>query len=172
MSRPKSSAREEEEKVRLAAQRALTHPPVRGDRALQAAQQANVGMPALVRTPEGQPAFWLVPLESGRQACGYVRVELSHKIGQVSSFGAGAEDREAWPEADFFHNPPARFISEIRARYPGAALKDPVLSFDGTPAKWGWRIELSNPSGIVVFVSPQAWYVRSDPPAQPANREG
>jgi hypothetical protein len=172
MSPPKSIAHEDEAKVRLAAQRALTQPPVRDDPALGNLQQASVGTPALVRTSEGQPAFWLVPLESGRQACGYVRVELYHKVATVGAFAIGAESRGAWPEADFFHDPPARFIREIRAMHHGATVKSSMLSFDGTPAKWGWRIELSHPPGIVAFVSPHGWYLQSDSSAKAGEREG
>lgn len=155
---PASTAPDDEDRARalraaVAAQRALGP----GDTTMQALRDALPGPPALVRAPTGAPAFWLVPFERDGLACGYARVGLDGRLGQLSQFGANASDRAAWPQASYFQQAPQAALAEIRARHPQADLGEPVLSYDGSPAKWAWRVTLGE-GARVAYVLPGGWY--------------
>ena len=142
------------------------------DPLLRALRSAVVGNPVLARSPDGAPAFWLVPLEVRQRACGFARVELTERVAQLSAFGAGADDVSSWPEADFFRRPPARVLDEVRAKYSGAQLAEPVFSYDGSPAKWAWRVTVGEPATSVVYITPGGWYERAGSRAVQPGREG
>jgi hypothetical protein len=163
---PTSNAHDDAARARRAAAAEVRRAPVAGDPALRELRKASVGDAALVRSPDGDPAFWLVPFESGDRACGFARVELNGRVAQVSAFGAGAADRASWPAAEFFRRPPARALEEVRAKHLRLTLGEPVLSYDGTPAKWAWRIPVGGPAGFDVYVTPGGWYEK------PISRDG
>ena len=128
---------------------------------MQALREAQAGEPALVRAPGGEAAFWLVPFEREGLACGYARVGLDGRLAQLSQFGANARDRAAWPQASYFRQATEAALAEIRARHPQAALATPVLSYDGSPARWAWRVAIGDGRGDaarVAYVLPGGWY--------------
>lgn len=153
---PTSTAPDEPDRIARAVTAALRLAGS-GDATIRTLRAARVDEPALVRTPTGEPAFWLVPLVAGDLACGYARVELDGRVAQLSQFGAGEGDRSAWPQAEFFRRPPAPRLAEIRAQHPGAAWAEPLLSYDGSPAKWAWRIAIGD-GARVAYVLPGGWY--------------
>lgn len=159
---PTSTAPDEPGRIALAVEAALRHAGS-ADATTRLLRAAQVAEPALVRAPSGEPAFWLVPLVvrdlAGDLACGYARVGLDGRVAQLSQFGAGEADRSAWLQASFFRQPPASWLVEIRAKHPGAALAEPVLSYDGSPAKWAWRIAIGD-GDRVAYVLPGGWYER------------
>lgn len=139
---------------------------------MQALRGAMIGNPVLAHSPEGAPAFWLVPLEIKHHACGFARVELSEQVAQVSSFGAGPQDHASWPAVGFFRRPSARVLDEVRAKHVGAPLSEPVFSYDGSPSKWAWRVAVGTPATSVVYITPGGWYERPASRAAQPGREG
>jgi hypothetical protein len=125
--------------------------------------EARIGDPALVRSPEGEPVFWLVPLEVDAQACGFARVDLAGRVAQVSRFGGGADDRASWPQTDFFRRPPMRLLKTVRMKHASIPLGEPLLSYDGSPAKWAWRIAIGEPVSAVAYLTPGGWYEKPAP---------
>ncbi len=150
------------------AERQKTH--VKGNPAFSAVMRGEIGSPAMVHAPEGREAFWLVPFIVGDSACGFARVELSHKVSQIGIFGSGPEDRPSWIDASFFEGPPPEMLDAVRTRYSGPAVSEPVLSYDKTPARWGWRIEIGDQVKTIVFVTPGGWYEQV--PTKDRDREG
>jgi len=146
--------------ARAAAAAAKKEAPVAEDRALAALRRARVGRPALVRTPAGEPAFWLAPFVSGDLACGLAHVDLDGRVARIGAFGAGPADRQSWVPLSFFEEAPAGPLAEIRAAYPGLDLSEPVLSYDASPARWAWRVEATGRRGVeaVAFIGPGGWY--------------
>ncbi len=124
---------------------------------LAAVLRADAGTPALVHAPDGAAAYWLVPFVDGGLACGFARVELDGRVSQVGSFGAGERDRGAWPQAGVFEAPPSHMLEELERKHPEAAGQSPLLTYDRSPARWGWRIDLGR-SGAA-FLGPGGWYV-------------
>jgi hypothetical protein len=161
------------EGARQAADRARRTGPSALDPRFRAVRAARVGTPVLVYSPEGRPAFWLVPFIAGGVACGFARVEEpSLRVSQVGVFGAGPDDRASWPPAAFFERPPAALLQEIQSRY-GTTATEPVLSYDGSPARWAWRVDVGDPgSGPSVFITPGGWYARSPAPDSGAEGKG
>jgi hypothetical protein len=119
--------------------------------------RAQTGVPVLVKTPVGAPAYWLVPFTEGELANGFARVELDGAVSQLGTFGAGVEDRASWPPANFFTAPPPQMLHEIQHRYPDADVTAPLFTYDRSQAHWAWRVKLG--SGAA-FISPGGWYAR------------
>lgn len=164
MSLRRSTAPEVVQAVRVAAEQALRSAPASPDPGFAALREARIGEPALVETPEGQPAFWIVPTLSNDLACGYVQVDLSFAANRVAVFGA---DPAAWPNASFFSSPSESVLQQVRAAYPGATLSIPTLSYAGSPARWGWLVLVHAPRGPLVLITPGGWCeVPSIPPRQ------
>jgi len=151
--------------IRAAVKAARERPPLKDDPAMAGLRKARVGAPALVRTPAGEAALWLAPLVVGEMACGLAQVSLQGQVMRMGILGAGPHDRASWIPVAFLARPPAEALAEIAARYPGRALSQAILSYDGDPVRWGWRVEVSGEGGVqgVVFITPGGWYER--PPA-------
>jgi len=148
-----------EENIRNAAEAARRGPPIREDQRFVALREAQAGTPVMVHSPEGGDAFWLVPFLSGEQVCGYARVELDGRTGQISILGAGPEDRGSWIAYSFFVQPPDSFLEEIRKKHTGRSISSPVFSYDRSPTRWAWRLEVGETPEIVeVFITPAGWY--------------
>lgn len=150
------------ETIREAIETARKRSPVADDTKFLALKDSEVGSPAMVYTPEGEPAFWLVPFLVKDSACGFARIELSHKISQIGIFGSSPEDHLSWINATFFEKPPPEILAEIRTRYLGLIISEPVLSYDKSPSKWAWRIEIRKGDKIesIIFITPGGWYER------------
>lgn len=157
----------ERQAIRRLAEEARKQPPVSGNPQFQALKGARAGEPLAVMTPEGQPAFWIVPFVRRERACGYVQVELSGDVGQVGLFGVG--DAASWIDSGYFREPPPKAIEEIRARHPGEPLSEPLFSYDHSPARWGWRID--GPTWMA-FIGPGGWYERPAGERRGGDREG
>ncbi len=155
---PTSTAPDAIAEVRAAVQEAISRPPVSSDRSMEWLCRCAVGAPVLACSPEGIPAFWIVPLEIDRYACGYAKADLQARVGQIASLGIGAGQSEGCPDSDFFRRPPDGALKEIRGRYAGMVLGEPLFSYDRTPAKWGWRVTVGLPVVKVVFINPGGWY--------------
>jgi len=170
MSTPGSTALDPEA-ARRAADRERRRPPVSEDPQFEAVRRAGVGSAALVSSPDGAPVFCLVPFEIDGRACGVARVELSATASHVSTFGSGPRDREAWPDVSFFEHPSAALVAEATRQHPTLQLKTARLSYDGAPAKWGWRIETAD-GATVVFITTGGWYARKAGQTVTPEREG
>ncbi len=171
MSIPGSPAPSDAGRAQVAADRARLKPPVAADPRFDAVRRAETGTPALVRAPDGSPAYWLVPFDLDGRACGVARVGLDARQADVSAFGSGTADDAAWPGVGFFARVPADLADAARASHPGLRWVPPLLSYDGSPHKWAWRIEADPPGALVIFITPGGWYASSAaPPSQ--GREG
>jgi hypothetical protein len=144
-------------RIRTAADRARARPPVSGDPRFDAVGHAGTGTPALVTGPDGAAAFWLVPYDIDGRAPGMARVSLDASRVDVSVFG-GATDRAAWLDTSFFSVPPENLLRAVEAAHPGTRWQAPRLSYDGSPHKWGWRLDADPRGGLVVFLTPGGWY--------------
>ena len=144
------------------------------DPALVRARSARLGSPVPVLAPDGSVAFYLVPLVVDHRACGFARVEPSLRVSQLGIFGGHADDESAWIDEDYFARPPARLLDEVLAAYPGSMLSAPVFSYDRTPARWGWRVEVVRGGAPVevVFIGPTSWYRAAPVPHGGGDREG
>lgn len=134
--------------------------PVANDPQLQYVKKGKVGSPVMIHTQEGEPAYWFVPILIKDSACGFARVELSGIVSHLGTFGAGYEDRSSWIKASFFEKPPPEILNEIKNRYPGLKISKPFFSYDKSPSKWAWRLEVrsNDKVSVVIFISPSGWY--------------
>jgi hypothetical protein len=171
MSTPGSPAPSDAVRAQAAADRARLKPPVAADPRFDAVRRAETGTPALVRAPDGSPAYWLVPFDLDGRACGVARVALDARHVDVSTFGPAAADHGAWPHIGFFARVPADVVDAASASHPGLRWAPPLLSYDGSPHKWAWRVEAESPGALVIFITPGGWYVSPAAPL-PEDREG
>jgi hypothetical protein len=140
-----------------AVKKALNEPEVSSDPNFATAKKARIGYPVYVRDSQGTLAFLIVPLLTGQKASGYVRLATDLKVGQVSIFGATANDSQSWVDASFFYTSPVDAINSIRKKYPDMIMSEPVFSFYKSAAKWGWLIKLTNKQEILILVTPSGW---------------
>jgi len=159
--------------VRQIAARAREQYSAAGKPMLSVLRQAEVDPPVVVHAPDGQPAYWLVPYVIGDFAAGFARIGLAGAVSQIGTFGAGPDDRRSWIPRDFFQRPNDRALDEIRAQFADAVISEPMLSYDTSPAKWGWRLTVSRQGRVaaVVFITPGGWYERPQGP-NPPDTEG
>jgi hypothetical protein len=98
---------------------------------------------------------------------------LEGQVTQISALGGGPEDRGSWIPQSFLTKPPDRSLAEIRNKYPEQPLSKPIFSYDRSPVRWAWRLEVGSPPtpAAVVFITPAGWYERGSGPAE-GDREG
>jgi len=139
------------------------------DPEFEAVRTAAAGSAALVSSPDGAPAFYLVPFEIDGRACGIARVELSAKVSHVSTFGSGPRDRDAWPDVSFFVTLVVEFTIAVlyltaswamTGRSYGASLLGlRVLSHRGSIP--GWPLAFIRAVFCVFFPVGLAWVILS-----------
>ena len=118
----------------------------------------EVADPVAVRDAADETVLWLVPLLRGDRAAGFVTLTTAGRVQRVGTFGSGPRDSASWIPAAWFAAPQADMLAEVRARYPGSNLSEPVFSFDRVPDRWGWRVRVGPPAGQTVFIGPRGWY--------------
>jgi len=148
------------EAVRKVVASASKQSPVADDAKFSIVRDAEIGSPVMVYTPEGEPSFWMVPFVLKNSACGFAYVELSGKVSKFGIFGSTPEDHSSWIDASFFKKPPDAIIVEIQAKFSGLTISKPVFSYDTSPARWAWRIEVKNKIRTIIFITPGGWYER------------
>jgi len=123
-----------------------------------ALRQARIGNPALVKTPDGEDAYWIVPFVIETKACGFAFVEKTLKVSRLGIFGAGPTDQASWITASFFEKPPPEAISDIKNRHPDMWMSEPLFSYDRNPSKWAWIVNLKNERKLTIVITPSGWY--------------
>lgn len=136
--------------------------------------RSTVGEPVLVRAVTGEPSYWLVPVELGDRAIGFVRVTTEGK-----AVASGALYRDP---ARLNGAPPVVTgitAAEARARVAdvlgaGAVAGDPMFVHDGPPGREAWLIGVREPDGAtrLIFVTAAGWYERSPDAAAAPDLEG
>jgi hypothetical protein len=149
--------------IQNAIKEALIMPPAAKDPALAAIRKSRLGTPVLVVDEAYQPAYWIVPIICDTKVCGFGRVDLAGKVIQLGTMGSGSLDSTSWFEESYFAEPPETTLIDIKAKFKNSTLSDPVLSFDRTPAKWGWRVEIFVGDTLerLAFIGPWGWYDRA-----------
>lgn len=136
--------------------------------------RSTVGEPVLVRAVTGEPSYWLVPVELGDRAIGFVRVTTEGK-----AVASGALYRDP---ARLNGAPPVVTgitAAEARARVAdvlgaGSVAGEPVYVHDGPPGREAWLIGVREPDGAtrLIFVTAAGWYERSPDAAAAPDLEG
>lgn len=114
------------------------------------------GKPVRVVSREGMPVYWIVPLAAENEIVGMATVSVSGTITSVSAFQNEAGNNEY---AGFFHTPPLHMLDDISRSFNGATLSKPVMSYDRTPERWGWMVEVRTEPPVRVFIVPGGWSV-------------
>ncbi len=160
-------ARADANEVKVAAAAAVRQAPARDDPLFASLRRAEAGSPVLVHGPAGEPAYWLAPYVLRGRVCGLAEVDLAGQVVRAGILGGGPDDQAAWIDAAFFAAPPPAALSEIRLRYGPASAPAAQFSYDGSPARWAWRVEVGGPGPRkAVFITPNGWYERTAPPSE------
>ncbi|NTW69548.1 MAG: hypothetical protein HGB23_06805 [Chlorobiaceae bacterium] len=148
--------------IREIAGRAREQSPLVNDGKFTLLRKAKVGTPAMVYSPEGVSAFWLVPFLSGDLACGIAQVELSGQVAKIGIFGSTSHDSMSWINASFFKEPPSEILEKIHSVFSRDVVSDPVFSFDTSPSRWAWMLTIKSEgtASFKVFITPGSWYKR------------
>jgi hypothetical protein len=126
---------------------------------------ARVGDPVLVRTVEGAPSYWLVPVERDGRAIGFVRVMGTGRVA-----AAGAYYRDVRSVADspvVVTRISGEDAAEMALAYVGDksgargdVVAGPMFVHDGPPGREAWLVEVEVGGGERrrMFVSPGGVY--------------
>jgi hypothetical protein len=145
--------------VRRAADAARSVAPVADDVRFTSSGTPGRAHPLRLIRRTGIPPFWIVPFLTSRMVCGFARVDTSGKVVQVSTLGSGPDDRVGWVSEEWFAHPPPDVLEEIRRAHPEGTIAQPVLSYDRTPARWGWKVDVLTKTGerIRAFIGTGGW---------------
>jgi hypothetical protein len=101
--------------------------------------EVGTGTPVLVHTPEGAPAYWLVPLVAAARAIGFARVDQAGAVAAIGITCRTPGRVEACPRLVTVLS-----ASEALARAklrPGETARPPRYVHDGPPGREAWLIE-------------------------------
>jgi hypothetical protein len=142
--------------------RAINRPPFSVDPKFSHLQYAEIGDPVPLYRPEMTQDSWIVPFVVDKLVCGIALMSLHMEVRRISVFGSRPADRARWFELNYFERPPAKYYEEVLGLHPEQALSKPLLTFDRTPTKWGWRIQITEDGSVFsnVFIGPRGWYER------------
>ncbi|MGI8807978.1 MAG: hypothetical protein ACR2KK_09085 [Acidimicrobiales bacterium] len=125
---------------------------------------ATIGDPVLVRTVEGEPSYWLVPVELGGRAIGFVRVTGN---GRVAAAGVHYRDAQSLVDSPRLVTGIGadEAVEQARAHLAGTAARvmaDPVFVHEGPPGREAWRVlvEVGDGSARTLFVTSGGVYER------------
>ncbi len=123
---------------------------------------ASVGDPIVVRSLDGRPSYWLVPIERDGRAIGFVRISLA---GEVAAAGARYRDPRRLEAAPRLVTgiDAGEAAARAEAALPGGTrLGDAIYVHDGPPGREAWMVRMLDPSGAprVVFVTSGGTYER------------
>ena len=142
--------------------REITRPPFSLDPKFLHLQNAEIGDPVPLFKPERLQESWIVPFLLDGLVCGIALMSLDKVVNRVSVFGFDPLNRARWFSPDYFIKPPEKYHREVRKKYPHRTLSEPLFTYDQTPTRWGWRIQVLR-DGFVesyIFINPTGWYVR------------
>lgn len=139
---------------------AIKNRPFESPEIKQVLMNANVGSPLGVYTSRGELSYWLVPLLLGEKACGFASLDLKGKVMRMGVFGGTLNEKNRWIDKDYFESPPLWQLNELKKKYPGYSLSEPLFSFDGSPVRFAWliKVESENENIFYAFFSPGGWY--------------
>lgn len=107
---------------------------------------ASLGEPILVRTTTLAPSYWLVPVEAGERALGFVRVSPEGRAIAVGALYRDPAQLESAPSVvTGITAAEARSRGESAAA--GTAVGDPVYVHDGPPGREAWMVSVQGRAG-------------------------
>jgi hypothetical protein len=150
--------------ARNAARTRACDPALRGDPLFAPWLDAAIGNPVMVRTLQGEPSYWLVPVELQGRVGGFVRVNIDGKVAAVGAYYRDARHIAASPrvvthlDADAAASRAARYVRAAR----GETAASPMYVHDGPPGREAWVIEVSRQGRATrwIFVTPGGVYQR------------
>ena len=138
--------------------------------------QATIGNPCLVRTVEGQPSYWSVPVESENRTIGFVRVTQDGKAVAAGALYRDPGKLETAPRTVTGITPEEalQLVGDIVGSTD--VVGRPTYVHDGPPGREAWMIPVQEPDGTrrILFVTSSGWYERPAGQANgpPADLEG
>lgn len=135
---------------------------------------STAGTPVLIYSPDDLPEYWMVPYVSGTKVIGHALFDGRQKLIRVGIFDMGGDSGTGYIDSSYFTKPPSDLLEEIRGKYPGYALSKPVFSYDRTPARWSWRLGLTNnyENHKLIFILPGSWYEADEKKGPEMGMEG
>jgi hypothetical protein len=118
------------------------------------------GIPVPLYNSQKSQKYWLVPLLLGKKVRGLAIFDLSGKLVSHGILSPNVMDEGKLMDKDFFESVPITVLDKIRKQHRGVEFATPFLSYDETPRKWGWllQVEKENEAPKSIFIGPQGWY--------------
>lgn len=152
----------EKNELKVVVARAISAPPFSLDSSFLFLQNAKIGDPVPLFNPEYVQDSWIIPFLLDGLICAISQVSLNNKLIRVSVFSSTPTKKERWFSPIFFREPPKQYMTEIKGLFQDYQLSYPLLTYDGSPAKWGWRLQVIDAEKVIsnIFIIPSGWYVK------------
>ncbi|MCX9011956.1 MAG: UPF0228 family protein [Candidatus Methanoperedens sp.] len=124
-------------------------------------EHSTLGDPVLVRTLEGEPSYWIVPVTFKDRIIGYIDVDKNKSIPRYGQFCEKPELLSACPSILVTPEEAAGMAKNITTKYPGANVSVPILVYDGDPGNAVWMLKVEEEGKIIsrIYVTPVAGFV-------------
>ena len=125
-------------------------------------KDAEPGEPVPMLNADGEQTHWFTPFNLNRRTAGF---SIQNLAGKMIIYGlltpnAGIKEKI---DPGFFLTPPALILDEIKKSYPGFEILSQSFSYDESPQRWGWRINMAKQSQrLTLFVAPDGWYEKRE----------
>lgn len=114
-----------------------------------------------VESPRGSTAFWWVPVAVADRLVGFFVFDTAQKLERYSSFLSHPGEVDRGPLAKSWTNPVAISERALQAAGGGRATSVPYLTYDGSPARITWAVDVIGPTGAkTVYVAGDYVYSR------------
>ena len=122
--------------------------------------KCTVGVPERVYSPEGRPAYWLVPGLVGGQIKAIARILEGGRVATVGAIGAATTDC-AQAVTGLSATEASELTKDLAVQYPAAEIVRPLLVRDGPVGREAWLYHVrSTAQDLWIFATGGGVYSR------------
>ena len=123
-------------------------------------KDAETGEPMPMLDFNDKQTHWFIPFVLHHKALGFAITNLSGKIILHGSLTPNAKEKI---DLAFFSQLPSHLLADLKKSYQGFNIVSQSFSYDGSPHRWAWRVNLDNgEQKHTLFVSPSGWYEKKE----------
>lgn len=126
----------------------------------------TLGDPVPLYDSRRKQSYWLIPFLEDTKVRGLAIVDLKGNLVSHGVLSPNLTDKSLLVDRDFFDSVPQKALEKIKEQYKGYRHSIPFLSYDVSPRKWGWYLELEKEKAqtIQIFIGINGFYEKKNLP--------